>query len=137
MGRRNVDESRDLGFFLGNEASCEGKIGFTGMGRVNGMFNGEIAAGGELIIDRRGVVKADIKVDTLIIRGEVHGYVSAKRKTVVSATGKLFGNIDTPVFVIEEGGTFEGMCKMGTGQMSAPANVTEIRPPDLLRRAGK
>jgi len=48
----------------------------------------------------------------MIISGEVHGNIFAEKKIEITVPGKLFGNIQTPKLVLEEGVIFEGNCKM-------------------------
>jgi cytoskeletal protein CcmA (bactofilin family) len=42
----------------------------------------------------------------------VHGDISAENKIEIGVRGKVFGNIQTPRLVTEEGAIFEGSCKM-------------------------
>jgi len=39
--------------------------------------------------------------------------VTAKERVEIHASGKLYGTILTPILVIQDGGIFEGNCKMG------------------------
>ncbi len=59
--------------------------------------------------------------------GKLSGNVSAASKVAVHTTGKLYGNIDTPALVIEEGGLFEGSCKMDRSVGALSRKVAPIQ----------
>ena len=108
-----MKKSKDeINAFLGRDTEFEGKFSFTGAVRVDGKFSGEIFSNGTLIVGESAVVKAQIQVADIIISGEVRGDIFAERKIEITFPGKLFGNIETPKLILEEGGVFEGNCKM-------------------------
>ncbi len=102
----------EINAFLGENTEFEGKFSFTGAVRIDGKFSGEIFSGGTLIVGESAVVKSQIHVADMIISGEVYGDIFAENKIEINVPGKLFGNIQTPKLVIEEGVVFEGNCKM-------------------------
>lgn len=118
MGKDDI-KSGELEAFLGKNTTFEGKMIFEGIARLDGKFHGEIFSGDALIIGETAVVNAEIKVGTLIVDGEVSGNVSAASKIEIHSTGKLHGNITAPTLVIEEGGFFDGSCKMEKGVETA------------------
>ena len=111
LGKGDI-KSGEVEAFLGKNASFEGKMSFEGMARLDGKYDGEIFSGDMLIIGETAIVNAEINVTTLVIDGKVSGNVSATGKIEIHSTGKLYGNITTPILVIEEGGLFDGTCKM-------------------------
>jgi len=102
----------EINAFLGKDTEFEGKFSFTGAVRIDGKFTGEIESSGTLIVGETATIESQIHVADMIISGEVHGDVVAENKLEISVPGKLFGNIQTPKLVIEEGVIFEGKCKM-------------------------
>jgi cytoskeletal protein CcmA (bactofilin family) len=102
----------EINAFLGKDTEFEGKFSFTGAVRIDGKFTGEIESSGTLIVGEAATIESQIRVADMIISGEVHGDVVAENKVEISVPGKLFGNIQTPKLVIEEGVIFEGKCKM-------------------------
>lgn len=118
MGKDDI-KSGELEAFLGKNTTFEGKMIFEGIARLDGKFHGEIFSGDALIIGETAAVNAEIKVGTLIVDGEVSGNVSAASKIEIHSTGKLHGNITAPTLVIEEGGFFDGSCKMEKGVQTA------------------
>lgn len=80
--------------------------------QINGKFEGEITSGSYLVIGEEAVVKANIKADTVIIKGTVHGNVEAVTRLEIHTNGKLYGNIRTKKLMISDGVVFEGKCEM-------------------------
>ena len=102
----------EINAFLGKDTEFEGKFSFTGAVRIDGKFTGEIESSGTLIVGEAATITSQIRVADMIISGEVNGDVVAENKIEISVPGKMFGNIQTPKLVIEEGVIFEGTCKM-------------------------
>ncbi|MFB0520130.1 MAG: polymer-forming cytoskeletal protein [Desulfatiglandales bacterium] len=102
----------EMNGFLGKEIEFEGKFSFTGTTRIDGKFTGEIFSSGTLIVGESATIRSQIHVGEAIINGEVHGDISAENRIEMGVPGKLFGNIQTPRLVTEEGAIFEGNCKM-------------------------
>lgn len=99
--------------FLGKNTEYEGKLTFHGAVRIDGHFKGEILAVGNLFIGEEGKVEANIHISSIVIFGEAHGTIIADERIEMRAPGKVFGNIQTPLLIIDEGVTFEGDCRMG------------------------
>lgn len=102
----------EINAFLGKGTDFNGKLVFEGTVRLDGKFSGEIFSPGILIIGESAIINADISVNTLILSGELTGNIEAKARVEIHAPGKVFGNITTPVLVIDEGVIFEGGCVM-------------------------
>ncbi len=104
--------SEEISAFLGKETLFEGKMTFEGVFRLDGKFEGEIFESGTLIVGETAIIKGKIGIDTIIINGLVEGDVYAKARVEIHSTGKVYGNLFTPILTINEGGIFEGHCKM-------------------------
>lgn len=98
--------------FLGKNTDFEGKLSFSGTIRIDGRFKGEIHADGTLIVGDSAVLEADIQVPHLVVCGEVRGNLYASEKVEIHPPGKVFGNVQAPSMVIDEGVIFEGCCRM-------------------------
>ena len=68
---------------------------------------------------------ATVEVAVATIHGVVNGDIIAGQRIELGRAGKLNGNIQTPSLVIEQGGVFEGSCKMMQQKAAAekPAKV--------------
>ena len=116
----------EINAFLGVNTEFEGKLSFTGAVRVDGRFKGEIITKGTLIVGELAVIESDIHASHIIVNGEIRGNVTADKRMEIHASGKVSGNIQTPVLVINEGVVFNGNCSMGK-----PIEITE-QPEDKV-----
>ncbi len=98
--------------FIGKDTYLDGRLKFDGALRIDGHFEGEITAKGNLIVGEEALLKADIFVSYASISGEVHGNITAEQRVDLHAPGKVFGNIQAPSVVIDEGVIFEGSTRM-------------------------
>lgn len=99
--------------YLGKEMEPDGKLKSHGNTiRIDGHFKGEILAEGTLIIGEEGMIEANIEASCIEISGEIHGNIHADKRVDIYATGKVFGDINSPIVAIDEGGIFEGICQM-------------------------
>jgi cytoskeletal protein CcmA (bactofilin family) len=110
--------------FLGKDTRFEGKLRFQGTMRIDGHFKGEASAQGNLIVGEDALIEGDLKVSYASISGEVHGNIIADQRVDLRAPSKVFGNIQSPAVVMEEGVIFEGTTKMY--QAKPEAGRTEL-----------
>lgn len=115
----NKKSEGDIVAFLGRGTEFSGKLILNGSIRLEGVFKGEIVGGGILTIGEGARIEATITVGHLIIHGDVEGNLEAKERLEICSTGKVQGNIRTPLLVIQEGALFVGDCQMGA---KAPEN---------------
>jgi len=102
----------EIKVFLGKNCLFEGKVTFEGIFRLEGKVKGEIFNSGTLIMGEASFIKGKLGVNALILNGRVEGEVNAKERVEIHSKGKLYGTISTPILVIQDGGIFEGNCKM-------------------------
>jgi cytoskeletal protein CcmA (bactofilin family) len=110
----------EINAFLGVNTEFEGKLSFTGAVRVDGRFKGEIITKGTLIVGELAVIESNVYASHIIINGEIRGNITAEERMEIHASGKVSGNIQTPVLVINEGVVFNGNCSM-----EKPIELTE------------
>jgi cytoskeletal protein CcmA (bactofilin family) len=104
--------SEEMNVFWGKDSLLKGKVNSEGIFRLDGKIEGEIYHSGTLIIGDTAVIKGKVEATTLILNGSLEGEVTAKERMEIHARGRLFGTVLTPIFVIQDGGIFEGNCKM-------------------------
>jgi cytoskeletal protein CcmA (bactofilin family) len=105
-------EVEEIKAFLGQGAEFIGKLIFNGSVRIDGNFQGEIFGQGSLVVGKGALVKADIAVKSIYISGDVQGNIDVKEKINIHSTGKFSGDVQTPVFIMEEGALFDGTSHM-------------------------
>jgi cytoskeletal protein CcmA (bactofilin family) len=102
-----------LSGFVGAGTSITGEATFKAMLRIDGHYSGRItSSSGSLLVGAGGQVDANVEVAVATIHGVVNGDIVAGQRIELGRAGKLNGNIQTPSLVIEQGGVFEGSCKM-------------------------
>ena len=110
--RASAGSRKKLTAFLDEGSEIEGKYTFSGTVLLNGKFQGEIASPDTLIIGERGVVNATVRAGILVVNGELVGDVHASERVELSGKARVFGDLESPVVVLAEGGLFEGRCRM-------------------------
>ncbi len=109
---RDIKEGT-LSGFVGSGTSVTGEAAFKAMLRIDGHLSGKINSGsGTLIVGANGKVDANIEVAVAVIHGTINGDIIATQRLELGRAAKVNGNIQTPSLVIEQGGIFEGSCKM-------------------------
>jgi len=111
LGKKKREEE-EIRAFLGKGAEFTGKLMFNGSVRIDGDFKGSIFGNGTLVIGEGAEIEADIRVDSVMISGEMRGQIDVKKIIRIYSTGKMMGDLNTPVFSVEEGAFFEGTCHM-------------------------
>ena len=108
--KQNAEE---INVFWGKDSVFNGKITSEGLFRLDGKMEGEIFHSGTLIIGETAVIKGKVEVNVLTLNGTIEGEVTAKDRLEIHSKGKLYGTISTPALVVQDGGIFEGNCRMG------------------------
>ena len=116
--RKSAQASRssDLTAFIDEGSEIEGKYTFQGTVMLNGKFSGEINSNDSLIIGEKGVVNATVRAGVVLINGEVIGNVFATERVELRGTARVYGDVEAPVIVVDEGVLFEGHCKNTKGR---------------------
>jgi cytoskeletal protein CcmA (bactofilin family) len=121
---------KKLTAFLDEGSEIEGKYTFSGTVLLNGKFQGEIASPDTLIIGERGVVNATVRTGTLVVNGELVGDVHASERVELAGKARVFGDLESPVIVLEEGVMFEGHCRMpkpGASELNRDGSVVPLK----------
>lgn len=118
-----VPRRSELTAFIDEGSEMEGRYTFRGTVMLNGRLKGEISSEDTLIIGERGVIEADIRAGRVVVSGQVTGNVRALERIELKPTARVYGDVEAPVVVLEEGVLFEGHCRM-----AKPSPVAEVRP---------
>ena len=109
--RKGLDQ---VSGFLDKGTNVTGELEFAGTLRIDGNFHGSISSRDMLVIGANALVHADIKVGDLEIHGQVFGNIESERRVEVSSTGRVCGDIHTPVLIINEGALLDGRTRMAS-----------------------
>ena len=118
--------TNDLSAFIDEASEIDGKYTFSGTVMLNGKFKGEICSNDTLIIGEKAVVKASIRAGVVLISGEVVGNVLGTERVELRGSARVFGDVEAPVVVVEEGVLFEGQCRMTKRPADAPPDVAVL-----------
>ncbi len=124
-------KARDFTTHVNEGTEIEGKVTFSGTVLLNGRIRGEIVSNDVLIVGEKGVVNASIHASIVEISGEVVGNINATDRIELRANCRVFGDIDAPVVIIDEGALLEGQCRMTKGRpkdIGAPTRDPSVVP---------
>lgn len=102
----------DIAGFLDHGTEVTGELHFSNTLRIDGSFHGSIVGEDRLIVGEQAVVHADIKVGDIEIRGQVFGNVEVRRQAEIFSSGRLRGDLQAAVLVIQAGAVLEGRSHM-------------------------
>ena len=63
--------------------------------------------------------EAEVQVGVAIVSGQITGNISARERVELRGSARIFGDIVTPILVLEEGVVFDGRCKMKGEELQA------------------
>lgn len=106
---------------LNSDVELKGTLKFSGELTFDGKLDGEINSEGLLNLGDNAVIKGNIAVNSVVVRGKINGNVAAKEKIDIKAKTELFGDIRAAKLVIEEGVTFVGKSEINPNKVSPTA----------------
>ncbi|HVN54456.1 MAG TPA: polymer-forming cytoskeletal protein [Anaerolineaceae bacterium] len=97
---------------LGPGINWQGNLRGSGGVRIEGIFEGEIALRGLVVIGETGRVTCEhVRANTIIVAGAVRGNLTAE-KVEIRSTGRVWGDVVTVAFSTEEGAFLRGQIRM-------------------------
>ncbi len=112
---------------LGEGLSWHGRISGRGGVRIEGIFEGEIALHGLVVVGESGKVTCEnVRANSVIVAGAVHGSITAD-KLEIRSTGRVWGNVVVSAFSTEEGAFLRGQVTM-EDQVDLQIEEPEIQP---------
>jgi cytoskeletal protein CcmA (bactofilin family) len=123
-----IKQSDQVSGFLDKGTNVTGELEFAGTLRIDGNFQGSISTADNLIIGEHALVHADIKVGEIEIHGQFFGTIEAKTRVVVFPSGRVRGDIHTPVLCVTAGAQLDGGMHMSddrSNEASAPQAISE------------
>lgn len=130
FGRRpQTPQNKKVDTIIGKDTKANGRIEIRGSIRVDGCFDGDIQADGDVAVGDNGKVKAAIHAVNITIAGEVEGDIYASGRLEIASTGRLYGEVKAGALRIEDGAIFRGSCEMLEEQQFPkllPGEVSEV-----------
>lgn len=127
---------------LNSDVEIKGNLKFAGELTFDGKLEGEISTDGALLLGESAIIQGNIQAQSVVVRGKIHGNITAKEKIDIKAKTELFGDIKAAKLVIEEGVTFVGKTEVNPNKVSptptTPARGSEpARPPEPPKALGR
>lgn len=128
---------------IGPGVKIEGQITSDENLVVEGKVNGSIIAKNhEVTVGKSGSLNANISANVVSVEGMVKGDISGAEKVVISKTGNVLGNIQSPRVTLEDGAKFKGSIEMDPDEkMQSELPVTSVSGSNVYStetaRAGK
>ena len=124
-------EPNDSDFgWIGRGIEVKGDIAFADRLQVDGRVTGKLTSDtGTLIVGESGRLDTQIDVGVCVVHGELHGNVIARSKLEIRKTGRVHGDVITPVLLVEEGAVFNGAIRMtqeAGGRLLEEVRLTDI-----------
>lgn len=107
----DLDEE-DFDTVLATDIDFSGNVELKKPLMIKGFFTGNINSESALSIEEGAVVKADVRADSLVVKGQLEGDVVAETVVRIYPTGKLSGDVTAPEVILDSGCYFTGNCKM-------------------------
>jgi cytoskeletal protein CcmA (bactofilin family) len=111
LWKKNSNSNQGVTSIIDRGCEAQGRLNFIGTVAMNGKFRGELFSADTLLLGKEGEVEAEVQVGVGIISGQVKGNITGRERIELGGTARIFGNIVTPVLVLEEGAVFDGQCK--------------------------
>ncbi len=134
-------EPTALTAYIDQGVEFSGTLRSKGSVRIDGRIKGEVKSEQTVIVGETALLHAKVDADCVIISGEVHGDIDAKKKITLDKNARVTGNLSTPGIVIEEGARLRGQIVIGAEDEPAAQPDAHSEPPDkttdtAISRAG-
>ena len=79
---------------------------------IQGTVKGKIVLKESLIVEKSGMVEADIETRNVEISGQVTGNIRSSERVEIKSEGRMTGDIKAPRILIADGARFKGNVDM-------------------------
>jgi cytoskeletal protein CcmA (bactofilin family) len=90
---------------------------------IRGQIEGSITHSQRITVCGEGIVKANIRAQTIVVEGTVEGDLQAEKSVQIKETARLKGNVQAPSVSIIEGAQFNGGVAMDATKRAAGVNT--------------
>lgn len=108
------------------DLSIEGKIEGAGHVRIAGRFKGDVRVNGDLTVESGAHVAGEIRAETILVGGEVHGNIQADSRVQLLESGTLIGDLKAGSLTVAAGSRMRGKAEFGWDEPeTTQASVSE------------
>lgn len=136
---KSEPNNSDFGW-IGRGIEVKGDITFADRLQVDGKSTGKLTSdSGTLIIGESGQLDAQVDVGVCVVHGELRGNLVARSKLEIRRTGRVHGDVITPVLLVEEGAVFNGAIRMtqeASGRVLEEVRASDVEAPGRRQASG-
>jgi len=132
MSNSNNNDTKNI---PNSDVEVKGTLKFSGELTFDGKLEGDVQSEGALHLGDNAVVKGNINVNSVVVRGKINGNITAREKIDIKSKTELFGDIRAARLVMEEGVTFVGATEVNPNKAS-PTPVPPQRAGEAPKLAG-
>ncbi|MGM8215763.1 bactofilin family protein [Bacillaceae bacterium W0354] len=120
--RKKEKQLSHVDTIIGSGTTFNGDLTSSSSIRIDGKVSGSVKCEGDVVIGSEGVIEANVEGRNITLAGTINGQVTAKQTLKIESTGTLNGDASMSVFIIDEGGKFDGTSKMKKEETGANGN---------------
>lgn len=94
---------------------------------IFGAVKGSVHLDGDVFVDEKARVDADLEVNNLTVRGILVGNVTASESVQLAASARVVGDLTAPRIIVEAGALYRGMIDMGDIEDEIPGEGSASR----------
>ena len=113
---------------IGEDTEFKGSLTTQGSVRIEGQFEGQLSAQGEVYVGQASKVKAEIFGKKVVVAGEVTGSIEAISGLEITSTGRVYGDITGDRLTVDEGAIYKGRVNMDVITAKGADESFEYRP---------
>ncbi len=98
---------------ISDQAVFEGNIRLSGNIKIDGKLVGNCITDSDFIASETSVITGDITIQNALVAGTLSGNVKAGGQVSIKAEASVKGDVDAAGFLVEEGATYSGQCRIG------------------------
>src|SRR5271154_5393748 len=112
---------------LTSDCEFKGALAFSGELELHGRLEGTIESeGGALTIGEQAMIKAEIKVNDVLIYGKVQGNVYATGRIELRGKAEVYGDLHSNRLAMDDGVIFVGKSNSLTGKSTPPSDFSKM-----------
>lgn len=101
--------------------SIEGKVQGVGHLRISGVFKGDVAVDGNLVIEVGAKLTGQVRATTITVAGELEGNIDAAKRVELLETGIIAGDVKAGSVTVAAGARMRGQVEFGWDERGNPA----------------
>jgi cytoskeletal protein CcmA (bactofilin family) len=116
--RRVRDRAEPKESVIASDLTIEGKIEGSGHVRIAGRFKGDVSVQGNVTIDAGAHLTGQVRAQTVIVGGELHGNIEGATRVELLETGVLAGDVKAGSLTVAAGSRMRGQVEFGWTEQS-------------------